>query len=198
LIIDIGDTHCPLCKDADSIGHILGSCTHSEVKKVYISRHDKAMRLILKEIQNGSLRKFYCTADVGTAAVMEELGANSKRLPERLITPNTMQKCEFSPENKQKLRPDCMIVENAELCRLLAAEGCDVMLLPVVLGSAGTLFKCLDRATEEMDIPKAKRKKLYSKLHLHSIHSLQSLVSQRRYLERQKPTAEARGRIRGR
>jgi hypothetical protein len=26
----IRDTHCPLCKDADSIGHILGSCTHSE------------------------------------------------------------------------------------------------------------------------------------------------------------------------
>jgi hypothetical protein len=46
-----------------------------------------------------------------TAVVMEELGANSKRLPEWLITPNTMQKCDFSPENKQKLRPDCMIVE---------------------------------------------------------------------------------------
>jgi hypothetical protein len=91
------DTHCPLCKDADCIGHILGSCTHSEVKKVYISRHDKAMRLIMKEIQNGSLGNFYCTADAGTAA-------QSKRLPEWLITPNTMQKCEFSPENKQKLR----------------------------------------------------------------------------------------------
>jgi hypothetical protein len=95
------DTHCPLCKDADSIGRILGSCTHSEVKKVYISRHDKAMRLIMKGIQNGSLGNFYCTADVGTAAVMEELGATSKRLPEWLITPNKMQRCEFPPENKQ-------------------------------------------------------------------------------------------------
>jgi hypothetical protein len=91
--------------------HILGSCTHSEVKNVYISRHGKAMRLIMIEIQNGSLGNFYCTADVGTAAVMEELVANSNRLPEWLITPNTMQKCEFSPENKEKLRPDCMIVE---------------------------------------------------------------------------------------
>jgi hypothetical protein len=164
-----------------------------------------------------------------------------------------MQKCEFSPENKQKLRPDCMTVEimheeidralkkrtrngdnkvptqikgrprkiwlmdlgyssdlrcmdkvmekkeqHAELCKLLTAEGYDVMLLPIVLGSAGTLFKCLDCATKEMDIPNTRKKKLYSKLHLHSIHSLQNLVSQRRYLERQKPTAEARGRIRGR
>jgi hypothetical protein len=68
------DKHCPLCKDADSIGHILGSCTHSEVKRVYISRHDKASRTIMREIQNGSAGNFYCTADVGTAVVMEELG----------------------------------------------------------------------------------------------------------------------------
>jgi hypothetical protein len=81
---------------------------------------------------------------------------------------------------------------------LLAAEGYDVMLLPIVLGSAGTHFRSLDCATKEMDIPNARKKKLYSKLHLHSIHSLKILVSQRRYLERQKPTAEARGRIRGR
>jgi hypothetical protein len=32
---------------------------------------------------------------------------------------------------------------------MLAVEGYDVVLLPVVLGSAGTLFKCLDRATKE-------------------------------------------------
>jgi hypothetical protein len=105
------DTHCSLCKDADSIGHILGSCTRSEVKIVYISRHDKAMRLIMKEFKNGSLGNFYCMADIGTAVVMEEIGANSKRLPEWLITPNTMQKCDISPEIKLKLRPDSMIVE---------------------------------------------------------------------------------------
>jgi len=51
------DTIYPLCKVAVSIGHILGSCTHSKVKKVHISRHDKAMGLILKVIQNGSLVK---------------------------------------------------------------------------------------------------------------------------------------------
>jgi hypothetical protein len=96
------------------------------------------------------------------------------------------------PEKKER---------HAELCKLLAAEGYDVMLLPVVLGSAGPLFKCLERATEERDIPHARKNKLYSKLHLHSVHSvhsLQSILSQRRYLERQKPSAEVKGRIRGR
>jgi hypothetical protein len=95
------DTHCPLCKDADSIGHILGNCTHSKVKKVYISRHDNAMRLIMKEIQNGSLGNFYCMADVGTAVFMEELGANSKRLPEWLIT-STQCRSVISPLKTNK------------------------------------------------------------------------------------------------
>jgi hypothetical protein len=76
---------------------------------------------------------------------------------------------------------------------MLLPERYDVMLLPVVLRIAGTLFNCLDRATKEMDIPNLKIKIVCSKLHQHSIHSLQNLVSQRRYLERQKPTAEARG-----
>jgi len=33
--------------------------------------------------------------------------------------------------------------QHAELCNLLATEGYDVMLLPIVLRSAGTAFKCL-------------------------------------------------------
>jgi hypothetical protein len=37
------------------------------------------------------------------------------------------------------------IEQHAQLWRLLAAEGYDVMLLPDVLGSAGKLFKCLAR-----------------------------------------------------
>jgi hypothetical protein len=87
--------------------------------------------------------------------------------------------------------------EHARLCKLLAAEGYDVILLPIVLRSAGTFFKCLDRATKEMDIPNA-RKRNYTASSTYTIYSLQKLVSQRRYLERQKPTAEAREGIRGR
>jgi hypothetical protein len=45
--------------------------------------------------------------------------------------------------------------EHSELCKILAVERYDVMLLPVGLGSAGTTFKCLDRVTKEMDITKA-------------------------------------------
>ncbi len=65
----------------------------------------------MKEIHNGSLGNFYCMAVMGTTVAMEDLGADSKRLPNWLVTPDTMQKCDFSPPNKQYRRPDCMIVE---------------------------------------------------------------------------------------
>jgi hypothetical protein len=81
--------------------------------------------------------------------------------------------------------------QHAELYKLLATEGYDVVLFPVVLGSSGKLFKCLERAIK--DIPKARKKKLCSKLHLHSIHSLQNLRSQRPYLERQKANIIIKG-----
>jgi len=64
------DTRCPFCNDADSRAY-LRSCTQSEGKKVYIPRLDKAMRLIMKEIQSGSLGKFYCTADVGLGSTKQ-------------------------------------------------------------------------------------------------------------------------------
>jgi hypothetical protein len=41
---------------------------------------------------------------------------------------------------------------------MLAVEGYAVMLLPVVLGSAGRHFKSLGRATGEKDIPYARIK----------------------------------------
>jgi len=46
--------------------------------------------------------------------------------------------------------------------QLLATEGYDVMLLPILLGSAGTLFKCIDCATKGTDIPNARKSKLYT------------------------------------
>jgi len=58
---------------------------------------------------------------MGMAVATEDLEADSKRLPELLGTPDTMQKCDLSPDNKPKLRPDCMIVKitHGELERAL-------------------------------------------------------------------------------
>jgi len=50
--------------------------------------------------------------------------------------------------------------QHAELCNLLATEGYAVMLIPIVLGIAGLLPKCLDRATKEMDSPNPRKRKV--------------------------------------
>ena len=41
------DSRCPLCRQEDSGGHILGGCLHRDMKKQYIARHDKAMRAVV-------------------------------------------------------------------------------------------------------------------------------------------------------
>jgi hypothetical protein len=67
---------------------------------------------------------------------------------------------------------------------MLAVEENEVVLLPVILKSAGTFFRCLDRATKGTVIPNAK--KIYT---VHSIHSLQNLVSERRFVKRNPPSS---------
>ena len=93
---------CPLCGEPDSIGHILGGCSHKEVTKVYISRHDVAARFVMKLIQKGGLGSFYRLADVGTAGALEALGASAKRLPDWLVTEETMQKLHIPPPRINK------------------------------------------------------------------------------------------------
>jgi len=51
------------------------------------------------------------------------------------------------------------------------------------------------RATKELDIPSTQSNQIYSKLHIHSIHTLHKLVQLRRSLER---SPEARERMKGR
>jgi hypothetical protein len=101
----------------------------------------------------------------------------------------------------------------AELCNMLAVEGYDVVLLPVILKSAGIFFKCLDRATKEWSFPMPKRNytasyiftayTVYNTLcpnddlwkEFHPVESSWGILEKK---IRQKPSSEARGRIRGR
>lgn len=64
---------------------------------------------------------------------------------------------------------------HADMFNLLTAGGYDVMLLPIVLRSAGILFKCLERAKEEMAIPNEREKTLYCSIY--TLHTQEDLVS---------------------
>jgi hypothetical protein len=99
------------------------------------------------------------------------------------VTQKTFIELGYSSDTRYMDKVIEKIEQHAELCKLLAVKGYDVMLLPVVLGSAGTPFKCLDRAAKEMNIPNGGKKET-TKSHLHNLHILQNLLSQRRYLQR--------------
>ena len=50
------DSRCPLpgCQGNDGVGHILLECTHADMKKQHIGRHDAMMRMLIKEFTKGT------------------------------------------------------------------------------------------------------------------------------------------------
>ena len=56
------------------------------MKAMYIARHDKAMRKILKQVVQGQHGSFYIVANVGTLEGLQQLGVHSKRIPDFLTT----------------------------------------------------------------------------------------------------------------
>jgi hypothetical protein len=78
---------CPLCAHPDSIGHMLGGCSHPTMHALYIQRHDQACRILAKAIRIGTLGGFYMLADAGTESTLAPLGICDKRIPHWLIPP---------------------------------------------------------------------------------------------------------------
>jgi ribonuclease HI len=72
---------CPLCGAEDSIGHILGGCSHPNMHALYIQRHDQACRLVVKAMRAGKQGGMYILTDAGTAATLTPLGVTDKRIP---------------------------------------------------------------------------------------------------------------------
>ena len=73
--------------------------------------------------------------------------------------------------------------QHAQLCKVLMAEGHSVELLPIIRGTQGSLYKCSTRALTSLQIPHQAQDRLQRRLCEHSIHSLNKIVKQRRFLE---------------
>ena len=56
-------------------------CTHADMKKQHIARHDAMMRMLVKEMTNGTKGSHYLIADVGTVDTLQDLGVHSKQVP---------------------------------------------------------------------------------------------------------------------
>ena len=103
------DGLCPTClsshtpRPADTVGHILGSCTHPDMKASYITRHNKALVLIQRQVHNGSKGGCFTVMDA-TRETDLPTGVSYTRLP-KCFLPNT-------PENvRLRYRPDIFLVD---------------------------------------------------------------------------------------
>ena len=75
--------------------------------------------------------------------------------------------------------------KHAQLRQLLESTGYKVHNCPFIMGVGGTVFKSnLDTLTS-IGVDKQKSNKLLSRLHIHAVQSLNTIVKQRRLLEHQ-------------
>ena len=95
------------------------------MKKQYIARHDKAVRMLIKSLIKGKQGGNYIVADVGQMEQLKELGVHSKRIPSFVLPDSHMQANQGSEDHKaaltacrdpdrDKMRPDVMVVELSE------------------------------------------------------------------------------------
>ena len=77
---------CPHCHEPDSGRHIMGGCGHRVTKSLYISRHDGALRQVLKAINQGRHGLYLKIADIGRDELTNDLGVISKRVPDWLVS----------------------------------------------------------------------------------------------------------------
>jgi hypothetical protein len=64
---------CSLCGGEDSIGHMLGGCSHPTMHAIYIARHDEAVRIIAKAMRKGNFGGDYMLVDAGTESSLAPL-----------------------------------------------------------------------------------------------------------------------------
>ena len=75
-----GMTGCPLCNTEDGGTHILAGCGHRDMKALYISRHNAAVRRIAKTIMRGRHADGYMVMDACAADALPAHAA-ATRIP---------------------------------------------------------------------------------------------------------------------
>ncbi len=81
------------------------------MKALYISRHDEAMRKVLRAINHGQKGSYLKIADIGRDELINDLGVISKRIPTWLIPDDTLPQVGLSVHQRHVLRPDIMLIE---------------------------------------------------------------------------------------
>lgn len=80
---------CPLCHQPDSQSHLLGGCSHPQMRDLYMSRHHHASRLIAIALTRNSPHAHLVQADVGSCTSLSAALAHLPRIvPARYLRRN--------------------------------------------------------------------------------------------------------------
>ena len=242
---------CPHCGSADSGGHILGGCKLPIFKALYISRHDSALRMLLKAIVKGSHGGFYTIADIGREELIKDLGVNDKRIASWLLPDSALIRAGIEARDRHRVRPDIMFVEmshpertryhpnatsfpelsstvpretelntrgptgprprkvwvldggytsdtrhlekiqdketqHSKLMHALQMRGYDAKLMIFTFGVGDSIYQQAHKDMQELGATATTAKATLRAIHLHSIESAATIITQRRILDRQK------------
>jgi hypothetical protein len=104
------DGCCPICPVAppaprprDTVGHILGSCTHPEMHRCYVDRHNKSLSLIHAKISQGTKGGCFMIMDATSRADLPA-GVSDIRMPQWML-PNV------PPHLLSTYRPDLLLID---------------------------------------------------------------------------------------
>ena len=77
---------------------------------MYISRHDAALRLMLKAIMKGIRTHggFYTIADIGRDELIKDMGVSNKRIPSWLLPDSSLATSGIDPMDRNRIRPDIL------------------------------------------------------------------------------------------
>jgi hypothetical protein len=104
------DGHCPICLPhstpspvPDTVGHVLGSCSHPDMKALYITRHNQALHIIQRSVLHGPKGGSFLIMDATSSSALP-YGVSFNRIPKCFLP-------SISDDLRLQFRPDIMMVE---------------------------------------------------------------------------------------
>ena len=144
--VPAGMTGCPLCRKEDGGTHILAGCDHHDMKALYISRHNAAVRRIAKTIMRGSHADAYMVMDACAQNALPAYAA-ATRIPPWLLPG-------VADQVRNKYRPDILLVKGLTRAELERdppqPDGAGVEIHIVELGYCGDL-RHTDKRTDKWE-----------------------------------------------
>ena len=203
---------CPLCGGDDSAGHILGECAHECMKPLYVARHDKAARILLRHVRRGAHGARYMLADVGSPDKLAPLGITDKSIPPWILPENHSRVDALIADvphtwcTTRRLPPGTRVdvielgyrgdhrrtekrtektEQHACTLRSLRAAGYDVHYHIWDISNTGVMHHDLQQSASALGV--ADPTQLLREMHLHTVQALHAIVTERRRLEHAKP-----------